>query len=97
MLELCTISISVYHKIDDVTNSTNRTTRMSILNGVFSPGYVVGTTLGGKLYKKYANYYLNFGVSCGLAVSGIMYTHLFVRENIIMGEETNAGERASQY
>ena len=62
--------------------------RMSILNGVFSLGYVVGTTLGGKLYKTYTNYYLNFGISCGLSVIGIMYTLCFIRESIIIDEET---------
>ena len=62
--------------------------RMSILNGVFSAGYVVGTTLGGKLYKKFASYYLNFGISCGLSVMGILYTLLFIRESVIIDEET---------
>ena len=61
---------------------------MSILNGVFSLGYVVGTTLGGKLYKKYANYYLNFGISCGLSIIGVMYTLIFVKESIVIDEET---------
>ena len=75
-------------KIGDVTNSTNRTMRMSILNGVFSLGYVAGTTLGGKLYKKYASYYLNFGISCGLSVIGIIYTICLIRESIVIDEET---------
>ena len=51
-------------------------------------GYVIGTTLGGKLYKKYANYYLNFGISCGLSIFGIIYTLCFVKESIIIDEET---------
>ena len=61
---------------------------MSILNGVFSLGYVVGTTLGGRLYKKYANYYLNFGISCGLSVIGVMYTLMFIKESIVIDEDT---------
>ena len=61
---------------------------MSILNGVFSLGYVIGTTLGGKLYKNYANYYLNFGISCGLSIFGIIYTLCFVKESITIDEET---------
>ena len=61
--------------------------RMSILNGVFSLGYVVGTTLGGKMYKNYANYYLNFGISCGLSVVGIIYTLCFVKESIVIDED----------
>ena len=61
---------------------------MSILNGVFSLGYVAGTTLGGKLYKKYANYYLNFGISCGLSILGICYTLVFIKESLTIDEDT---------
>ena len=66
---------------------------MSILNGVFSLGYVVGTTFGGKLYKTYANYYLNFGISCGLSIIGIMYTLIFINESIVIDEETRMNRK----
>ena len=74
--------------LGDITDSNNRTMRMSILNGVFSLGYVVGTTLGGKLYKRYANYYLNFGISCGLSILGVVYTLCFIKESLTIDEET---------
>ena len=54
------LNIGLYGYVSDVTNAENRTTRLSILNGVFSAGYVIGVTLGGKLYKYYQNFYLNF-------------------------------------
>ena len=82
------MNIFIQYIAGDITDSKNRTMRMSILNGVFSLGYVVGTTLGGKLYKRYANYYLNFGISCGLSMLGVIYTLCFIKESLTIDEET---------
>ena len=76
------LNIGLYGYVSDVTNTDNRTMRLSILNGIFSAGYVIGTTLGGKLYKAYNNYYLNFGISIGFGLLGILYTLVFVPESI---------------
>jgi hypothetical protein len=57
---------------------------------VFSGGYVVGTSLGGKLYTAYENYYLNFGISIGLGLVGILAGVLIkesVRPNPSQSEE----------
>ena len=45
------LNVGLYGYIGDVTSSESRTARMSVLNGVFSLGYVVGNILGGQLYK----------------------------------------------
>ena len=55
---------------------------MSVLNGVFSLGYVVGNILGGQLYRAYGSYYLNFGLSLALALAGAGYAAVFVRESV---------------
>ena len=76
------LNIGLYGYISDVTDSENRTTRLSILNGVFSAGYVIGITLGGKLFKYYQSYYLNFGLSILCGILGILYAVFFVNESI---------------
>ena len=45
------LNVGLYGYIGDVTSAESRTARMSVLNGVFSLGYVVGNILGGQLYK----------------------------------------------
>ena len=76
------LNIGLYGYIGDVTTSESRTTRMSVLNGVFSLGYVVGNILGGQLYKAYGSYYLNFGISLALAFVGAGYAVAFVPESV---------------
>ena len=63
---------------------------MSILNGVFSAGYVVGTSLGGKLYKAYENYYLNFGISIALGIAGI-FAGCVIKESVRRDPLENQG------
>lgn len=75
------LNIGLYGYVSDVTTSEDRTMRLSILNGVFSAGYVAGVTLGGKLYKYAENYYLNFGLSVVFGVLGILYSAFFVKES----------------
>ena len=76
------LNIGLYGYISDVTSAEDRTMRLSILNGVFSAGYVLGTTIGGKLYKAFDNFYLNFGVSIGFGLIGIIYTFYGVTESV---------------
>ena len=76
------LNIGLYGYVSDVSTAENRTTRLSILNGVFSAGYVIGTSLGGKLYKMYGNYYLNFGISIGFGVVGMIYAIFITKETI---------------
>ena len=76
------LNIGLYGYVSDVTNSENRTMRLSILNGVFSAGYVIGISLGGKLYKYYQSFYLNFGLSILCGFLGMIYAVIFVKESI---------------
>ena len=76
------LNIGLYGYISDVTSAEDRTMRLSILNGVFSAGYVLGTTIGGKLYKAFDNFYLNFGLSIGFGLIGIIYTFYGVTESV---------------
>jgi len=77
------LNIGLYGYVSDVTSPENRTTRLSILNGVFSAGYVIGTSLGGKLYKTFGSYYLNFGLSIAFGLVGMLYAIFFIEESII--------------
>ena len=76
------LNIGLYGYVSDVTSDENRTMRLSILNGVFSAGYVLGTSLGGKLYHIYGSYYLNFGISIGFGIAGMFYAIFITRESI---------------
>jgi predicted MFS family arabinose efflux permease len=53
--------------------------RLSILNGVFSFGYVVGTQLGSVMYTNVKDFYSIFGLSCLLGVFGILYSMFIVK------------------
>ena len=77
------LNIGLYGYVSDVTTAENRTMRLSILNGVFSAGYVIGTTLGGKLYTAYGNYYLNFGISIGFGIIGLLYATFIIKESVL--------------
>ena len=85
------LNIGLYGYVSDVTNTEDRTMRLSILNGIFSAGYVLGTTLGGKLYKAFNNYYLNFGISIGFGLLGILYTMIRVPESIQAHDNNGRG------
>jgi hypothetical protein len=65
------------------------------LNGVFSAGYVVGTSLGGKLYQSYENYYLNFGISIGLGLLGIL-SGVLVKESVRLNPTATDGNVAGR-
>ena len=90
------LNIGLYGYVSDVTSPENRTTRLSILNGVFSAGYVIGTSLGGKLYKMYGNYYLNFGISIGFGIAGMLYA-IFVTKETNVGQEQSSEERKRSF
>ena len=45
------VNMGLYGYVADATTAENRTSRLSILNGVYSLAYVVGTTLGSRLFK----------------------------------------------
>ena len=61
------LNVGLYGYIGDVTSSESRTARMSVLNGVFSLGYVVGNLLGGQLYKVNLDtisvFFVNFNIT----------------------------------
>ena len=45
------LNMGLYGYVADVTTAKDRTMRLSVLNGVFSLAYVIGTSLGSQLYK----------------------------------------------
>ncbi len=81
------LNMGLYGYVSDVTSARDRTMRLSVLNGVFSLAYVVGNVMGSRLYDASGNYYLIFGISCGIAVLAIAYSLLFLRETVDATEE----------
>ncbi|XP_059094311.1 thymic stromal cotransporter homolog [Tigriopus californicus] len=80
-------NMGLYGYVSDVTSVEARTTRLSILNGVFSLGYVIGTSLGGVLFSQVGDFYVIFGISIILAVCGILYTVFIVPESVNATQE----------
>ena len=63
--------------------------RMAILKGVESFGHIIGTLLGGELYKEFRNYYLNFSLSFGMSVFSIIYIIYVIAETVENGQESD--------
>ncbi len=60
------LNMGLYGYVSDVTSARDRTMRLSVLNGVFSLAYVCGNVMGSRIYEANGNYYLIFGISCGI-------------------------------
>ena len=69
-------NIGVYSYMADITTSTTRTYRMSILNGIFSLGFVGGISLGSRITQ----YWIVFLLSSLFGSLGLLYTLLVLRE-----------------
>ena len=76
-------NLGLYGAVADVSSVADRTTRLSILNGVFSLGYVCGAQIGSAMYTHVDNFYAIFGLSCFFGVAGILYTVFIVRESVV--------------
>ena len=87
------LNLGLYGYVSDVTSDADRTTRLGVLNGVFSAAYVVGTTMGAQLYKNVGNYYVIFGISCLIGVTSILYTIFFVEESVSRSQEERESHR----
>ena len=81
-------NLGLYGAVSDVSSVADRTTRLSILNGVFSLGYVVGTQIGSAMYTNVGNFYAIFGLSCVFGVAGILYTVFVVKESVVREEDS---------
>ena len=81
-------NLGLYGAVSDVSSVADRTTRLSILNGVFSLGYVVGTQIGSAMYTNVGNFYAIFGLSCVFGVAGILYTVFVVKESVTREEDS---------
>ena len=90
-------NLGLYGAVADVSSVADRTTRLSILNGVFSLGYVVGTQIGSAMYTNVGNFYAIFGLSCLFGVAGILYTVFIVRESVSVIREENDGDDYSPW
>ena len=55
---------------------------MALLKGADSWGHIIGNILGGKLYKEFENYYLNFGLACTISVLCIIYIICVIVESV---------------
>ena len=63
--------------------------RIGIVKGMDSLGLVVGNILGGKLYKEYTSFYLNYGISIATSIVCILYILCFIPESVKMDPEQN--------
>lgn len=84
------LNMGLFGYVADVTSETDRTMRLSVLNGVFSLGYVIGTTSGSLLFKYVGDYYIIFGISILIGLLGIAYTALLVKESVHSTPESRA-------
>ena len=55
---------------------------MGIVKGADSFGIVLGNILGGKLYKEFSNFYLNYCISIGICILSIIYILFLVPETV---------------
>ena len=69
-------NIGVYSYTADVSKSENRTMRMSILNGIFSLGFVIGIQTGSSI----KSYWTVFILSTTFGCLGLLYTLLIIKE-----------------
>eukprot|EP00096_Caligus_rogercresseyi_P016065 TRINITY_DN8603_c0_g1_i1.p1 TRINITY_DN8603_c0_g1~~TRINITY_DN8603_c0_g1_i1.p1 ORF type:complete len:446 (+),score=107.13 TRINITY_DN8603_c0_g1_i1:66-1403(+) len=74
------LNIGLYGYISDVSSSSSRTTRLSILNGITSLSFVIGNIIGGQIFAATKSYYIIFGTSIVFGLLGIAYSVLFVKE-----------------
>ena len=81
-------NMGLYGYVSDVSTVVDRTMRLSILNGVFSLGYVLGTMTDAALYDRIGDYYVIFGISIGFAVIGLIWS-ILIRESV----KTDASEK----
>lgn len=71
------LNIGLYSYIADTTLPSKRTCRMSLLNGIFSLGFVLGVQLGAAV----AGYWTVFLLSLGFGCLGLGYTLLVLKES----------------
>eukprot|EP00092_Neocalanus_flemingeri_P040034 GFUD01043604.1.p1 GENE.GFUD01043604.1~~GFUD01043604.1.p1 ORF type:complete len:483 (+),score=90.62 GFUD01043604.1:175-1623(+) len=71
------LNIGLYSYIADTTLPEKRTCRMSILNGIFSLGFVIGVQLGAAT----ASYWVVILLSLGFGCLGLSYTIFVLKES----------------
>ena len=69
-------NIGVYSYTADVSSRERRTMRMSLLNGIFSLGFVIGIQVGSRV----SSYLIIFLVSTMLGCLGLLYTLIIIKE-----------------
>ena len=67
--------------IADITNEIERTSRLSVLDGTDYISTMLGTFISAPLFK-FLGYYAVFGTSGCLALCGVLYALLVVRESL---------------
>jgi len=72
------LNIGLYSYIADTTLPDKRTCRMSLLNGIFSLGFVLGVQLGAAV----SGYWVVFLLSLGFGCLGLFYTIVVLEESV---------------
>lgn len=69
-------NIGVYSYTADVSSKERRTLRMSLLNGIFSLGFVIGIQIGSTI----SDYWTVFFISTSMGCLGLLYTLIVIAE-----------------
>ena len=71
-------NVGVFSYLSDTSTPENRTSRMSILTGIFGFGSIIGIQIGGNV----TNYIIVFVSAAVLGVAGICYTVFVLEESL---------------
>ena len=72
------LNVGIFSYISDTSTMENRTSRMSILTGIFGFGSIIGIQIGGNV----TNYSAIFIAAASLGIIGICYTVFVLEESL---------------
>ena len=78
--------LALYSYITDITVASQRTFRLSVVDGLDYVSTSLGTLIAAPLFLSFG-YYSVFGSSAGCCVLGLLYLGLFVPESLHLGKE----------
>ena len=84
------MNIGLYSYISDTSSIQNRTSRLSILTGVFGLGNMIGVQIGGHV----SNYFVIFVAATLLGVLGIFYTAFIIEESLDKSKQLHGKQSA---
>ena len=83
--------LAQYSYITDITLSSQRTFRLSVIDGLDYGSTSIGTLIAAPLFLHFG-YYAVFGGSAGCCLLGLLYLSCFVKESLGMKTEDSAQE-----